>query len=228
MQRIKADKIIKTKRKTLQLRVDGDGKIIVRAPLEAPDGYIDKFIEQRSEWILEKKKEISRKKKEMPRYKFENGEKFKCFGVEYTLRIRNNQEYDLMQKNSNLFLRERARIAGKELIKAWYKDHSKIYFRNRTAFFADQLGLKYNQVKVSNALRKFASCSAKGNLNFSWRLALAPTEIADYIIIHELAHLVEFNHSKRFWKLVGKIMPDYKKKEKWLKDKGHTLYIEGF
>ncbi|MCX6807530.1 MAG: M48 family metallopeptidase, partial [Patescibacteria group bacterium] len=84
---------------------------------------------------------------------------------------------------------------------------------------------KYKQIRVTSAKKRWGSCSHKGNISFSWRLIMATPSIIDYVIVHELAHLREYNHSKKFWQFVAKIIPYYKEQRKWLKDNGYTLIV---
>jgi len=88
----------------------------------------------------------------------------------------------------------------------------------RVAHFADLMELSPTQVKVSSAKSRWGSCSSKGSLNFSWRLMLAGDEVIDYVVVHELAHLREMNHSPRFWAVVEQAMPDYQRRKKLLKE----------
>jgi predicted metal-dependent hydrolase len=82
------------------------------------------------------------------------------------------------------------------------------------------MGVKYERIAIKFQKTRFGSCSTKKNLNFNALVALMPSEILDYVIVHELSHLNQMNHSKAFWQEVEKIIPDYKKKRKWLKDNG--------
>lgn len=84
------------------------------------------------------------------------------------------------------------------------------------------LNVRYNDVKISHTHSRWGSCSSKGTIRLSSRLLLAPLDVIDYVIIHELAHLIEFNHSNKFWKLVKKAMPNYQEKEKWLKENNYV------
>ncbi len=93
----------------------------------------------------------------------------------------------------------------------------------KTAYYAPLVGVQYGRITIRNQKTRWGSCSSKGNLNFNCLLMLAPPEVLDYVIVHELCHRKEMNHSPRFWGEVAKIMPDYKKHEKWLKTEGTKL-----
>ena len=85
------------------------------------------------------------------------------------------------------------------------------------------MGVDYGRITVRDQRTRWGSCSAKGNLNFNWRLILAPGEVLDYVVVHELAHRREMNHSKRFWSLVEMVLPDYERRRRWLKENGEAL-----
>lgn len=93
----------------------------------------------------------------------------------------------------------------------------------KTAHFAPLVGVQYGRITIRNQKTRWGSCSSKGNLNFNCLLMLAPPEVLDYVIVHELCHRKEMNHSPRFWGEVARIIPDYKKHEKWLKTEGTKL-----
>ena len=85
------------------------------------------------------------------------------------------------------------------------------------------MGVTYGRISIREQKTRWGSCSSKGNLNFNWRLIFAPPEVLDYVVVHELAHRKEMNHSKAFYAIVESIMPDYRKWKKWLKENGGTL-----
>ncbi len=93
----------------------------------------------------------------------------------------------------------------------------------RVAYFADILGLEYGRISIRSQRTRWGSCSAKGNLNFNCLLMLVPEEIMDYVVVHELCHLIELNHSAAFWAEVERVLPDYKERRKWLKQNGSAL-----
>lgn len=105
----------------------------------------------------------------------------------------------------------------------WYRDLAAEVVPKRVQFYANQLGLEYSRVRISSAQRIWGSCSARNSLSFSWRLAKAPLEIIDYIVVHELSHTVHRNHGKLFWRIVAKTIPDYQRRRRWLRDNEHLL-----
>lgn len=97
------------------------------------------------------------------------------------------------------------------------------YIPKRAEYFAKKMQITYGRITIRNQKTRWGSCSSKGNLNFNCLLMLAPPDVLDYVVIHELCHRKEMNHSERFWKLVEAEMPDYKEKKKWLKEHGNEL-----
>ena len=97
------------------------------------------------------------------------------------------------------------------------KKEARVYCRQKVDYFADIMGLKYSRITITSAQKRFGSCSTKGNLSFSYRLMLYPEAAREYVIVHELAHLKEMNHSKRFYDIVASVLPDYKNRKRFLK-----------
>ena len=97
--------------------------------------------------------------------------------------------------------------------------------RERLAFYAPRIGVTPGRVAIRDQKTRWGSCSGKGNLNFNWKLIMAPPQCLDYVVVHELCHLLEFNHSPRFWALVSARMPDYEPWKKWLKGHAEDLYL---
>ncbi len=102
-------------------------------------------------------------------------------------------------------------------------EQAKITIPEKVAYYANLLGVSYARITIRNQKTRWGSCSSKGNLNFNCLLMLTPNRIVDYIVVHELCHRLEMNHSKRFWKTVESIIPDYKECEKWLKENGNLI-----
>lgn len=95
----------------------------------------------------------------------------------------------------------------------------------RAAYYAGMLGVTYGRITIRDQKSRWGSCSSRGNLNFTWKLVLAPPEILDYVVVHELCHRLEMNHSAAFWAHVERILPDYQERRSWLKENGWLLEI---
>jgi predicted metal-dependent hydrolase len=114
---------------------------------------------------------------------------------------------------------------GEKLFTTWYKQQARWVIRERVEWFAARYKFIYSQVRISSARTRWGSCSSRGSLSFTWRLVMAPLEVVDYVVAHELAHLRIRNHSPAFWKEVEAILPDYKARQKWLKTNGRLLTL---
>lgn len=137
-------------------------------------------------------------------------------------------EYNLLQKDSIMqsesFFTFNGKIQNtsseKIALTNWYRKQARIYMTERVAHFSEKHGLKYEQIRITSATTRWGSCSGRNNLNFPWRLLMAPKKVIDYVVVHELAHTVHKNHSPRFWKLVESIIPDWKSHRIHLREEG--------
>jgi hypothetical protein len=111
------------------------------------------------------------------------------------------------------------------VFKAWYRQQASRVISERVTGYAAQNGFSYQRVNITGARTRWGSCSARGSLNFTWRLVMAPIRVIDYVVVHELVHLKHKNHSKAFWDEVKRLMPEYQQQIKWLYEHGHTLRL---
>ena len=105
-----------------------------------------------------------------------------------------------------------------------YRDKAREIFEQKVSYYARMMGVSYGRIAIRDQKTRWGSCSGEGNLNFNWRLIFAPAGVLDYVVVHELAHRKEMNHSPRFWKVVEDTMPEYRKYQKWLKENGRGLH----
>jgi predicted metal-dependent hydrolase len=108
---------------------------------------------------------------------------------------------------------------------AWYRDQARTILKKHATAQAANMGLSFGALRITGAQKRWGSCSSKGNLNFSFRIVMAPEEVIRYVVLHELCHLVEQNHSRRFWSLIESNMPEYRKHRTWLGDNGYRLTL---
>jgi len=214
--------VIRSKRKTIALIIQNDGNVQIRAPKFATSQQIQQFVQSKSNWIQTHQKKILKQK--VTTHNYEPGEIFLYLGNEYSLELSKANKIPLVLNNKFQLSRLNNHEAEK-IFKDWYRKRSREIFSERANFFANEHSYKFNKIRISSARTRWGSCSSKGTLSFTWRLVMAPMEIIDYVIIHELVHLKIKNHSSSFWAKVQELEPEYKSKRKWLREMGHQLTL---
>ncbi|MBN8580211.1 MAG: M48 family metallopeptidase [Anaerolineae bacterium] len=220
---IQIDKLVRAKRRTIALILERDGSLTVRAPKRATLLDIHGFITEKTDWILRSREKL----KAMvihPKKEYVDGERFLFLGYEYELRLVPPQR-PALKFDGGFTLSASARERGEVAFTKWYKTQASTVFTERVQFYATQHGFEPKQVKVNSAKTRWGSCTSSGTINFTWRLVMAPLEVIDYVVLHELAHLKVKNHSPHFWKLVESLCPDFKRQRKWLKENGKKLNL---
>lgn len=196
-----------------------------------------KFIESKSNWVLKNFRKIQSRQTIIPTYK--TGSQITLFGkknIELKLipskTLRSNfrfHEPEIPLTNSILELKvpEQSALLHQQFITSclhkFYLQTAREYLTDRTEHFATLLNLNFNQIRLKDTKSRWGSCSAKKNLNYNYRIILAPKPIVDYLVIHEVCHLQHLDHSTNFWNLVASQDPSYREHQKWLKENGHQL-----
>ena len=220
---VSVDQVIRSKRRTIALIVENNGSVTVRAPIRMPESSIREFIEKHVKWVGKKKAELQATVAVLPK-QYLPGEMFLYLGNAYSLEIVRDQK-------KKLVLDDRFRLAEAEqenaetVFQAWYSQQAKQLIVERVEYFADKYQLTYEGITITSARTRWGSCSPKNALSFSWRLIMTPLDVIDYVVVHELAHTVHHNHSKRFWGLVEKILPDFKERRTWLRQYGQQALL---
>lgn len=218
----RAIQTIRSKRRTISIEIKGEGTVLVRAPHYVGEKFIRDFIEKHRLWIEKKLKKLE--KNASPPKKFREGETFLYLGMPCVLRLVDGGA-PLLESNGEFLLAGNVRDRARELFIDWYRKRAADVIAERVAWYAALAGEKYRKVNITGARGRWGSCGIGGNLNFSWRLIMAPLEVVDYVVAHEIAHLAEKNHSKRFWHKVAVLYPEYRTMKKWLRENGHTLEL---
>lgn len=216
--------IVYSKRKTLGITIARDCSVTVRAPFGLDKEKIRSLLESKKSWILEKTHLLQKNsdKCQPPKKELVSGESMPYLGKHYRLQVLNADTEQIMFKQKFVVYKTRQTLMD-SLFKNWYFEKAKQKITQRVAIYAKKLGLEYNAVKITNAKRHWGACTSKRNLIFNWKLIKAPLSVIDYIVVHELAHLIEANHSSRFWRIVKTNCPDYQKAKDWLKQNGEFL-----
>ncbi len=205
-------------RRTIGLKITEEG-LIVHAPKRIFDFQLQKVLKQKADWIT--KKLEARRKNYLPPISWVNSEVLQFLGHDITLLVTANLKNKQPVFDQNKLCISLPNTNDSEAVKRkaiqWYKKQAMQDFGRRLEIFSAKLSVPTPPLRLSNAKSRWGSCSSKGDLRLNWRLLQAPPPIINYVICHELAHLKEMNHSPKFWAVVSKISPDYKKTEKELK-----------
>ena len=224
MTEIKISKIIRSQRRTIGLQVCPDAELIIRAPFSVSAAYINRLVERKRLWIIRQQEFVQRQIRSAREKEFIAGEEFRYLGETYKLYLEPAQCAPLLFDKAFHLAQDCRSRAKQEFIK-WYREQARARITERVNFHSTQAGLQYQKIKISSARRRWGSCSRGSNLNFSWRLVMAPPAVIDYVAAHEVAHLEHKNHSRNFWNKVMVLVPDYKYHRKWLRENGHLLEL---
>lgn len=222
------------KRSSVGLAIDQSMKLDVKAPISSTLEEIEEVLEQKKSWLLDKIHDF-KGQKEAPRDKdFLSGEKLLYNGRRYRLKVKkddskNEPTVSFGQNRFNLLIpdyedEKLQREKSRKAVINWYKNKSQDKLINRAEKYSKEIGVEPKKIKVKSLNKKWGRHKQK-TLEFHWRLILAPTNIQDYVIVHELAHIQEHNHGKRFWSIVGSVLPDYEDRIEWLRVNGRELVI---
>ena len=204
-------KIIRAKRKSISLIIENNGDFIVKAPIKAPESDIYKFINQKQNWIIKKRTE--QLQNAIKPLQVVDGEQIPILGKIYTISIK--EHCNVKVADNLIFI---PAIFSKEKLVNYLKRLAKKFIQQELTATAEMLKLKYESLTINSAKTRWGSCSGSNKLHFTYKLMFCPISVVKYIIVHELCHIKEKNHSKKFWNLVKEYYPIYKQCEKWLKE----------
>lgn len=212
----------RSNRKTASIYVERDGQVTVIVPKSLSESQIDKVLEEKRRWIYESLAEWHDLNSTRVERQFVNGEGFLYLGRSYRLKLVAKQAEPLLLKDGYFCLRADLRPTEKAAaaFRDFYRDKGVVRINERVAYFQTRMGVAPKSVKILDLKNRWASWTPGGNLNFHWKCMMAPLTILDYIVVHELAHLIHPNHSAAFWNQVDKVLADYVDRKEWLRDHG--------
>ena len=221
--------VIRTDRKrSASIYLDGEG-IKVRVPKGLSDSYVRDLIEKKSPWIKRKLREAELGVPPRPK-EFVSGETFSYLGRNYRLKVLSSDTPSLKLKGRYL----EASISGssntqeekvRSLLMDWYQRHAQERLEEKTRRYAKILQVEPNRISVKDYKSRWGSCSTTGDISYNWRIVMAPHRIVDYVVVHELCHLLEHNHSAVYWRHVERIISDFLECRKWLKRNSERLQL---
>lgn len=203
-----------SRRRSMAILIKEDGQVKVYAPKSIPEDKIKHFVYQKSAWIIDGVQRISGRSSGFQKPAYEEDSEFLFLGERHPL---------------GFFFSKGTVPSGKpELIRQalenWYRDQAKEFLAGRVLQWARSMDLEVNEIHVRTQKRLWGCCyPAKKKIHLNWCIIMAPVEAIDYVIVHELCHLFEANHSPRFWKRVAEFYPDYLVQKRWFKDHSHEL-----
>lgn len=212
-------------RKTLNISVERDRSVIVRAPKNTPLEKIDRIVQSKKQWIKDKLNHPQKYPLDYSPKEFISGETLLYLGRNYQLLIKDEDFEDIIF-NQRFLISKKNQSKANDLFKDWYLTKALEKIEPLAEKFAKNLGVSYNECRTSEMKYRWASCTPKNNILFNWRIVKAPMHVLEYLVAHELTHLIESNHTPRFWNIVSIQVPDYEKAKNWLKVNGHLLEID--
>ncbi|MFC1965953.1 M48 family metallopeptidase [Chloroflexota bacterium] len=212
------------KRKKLTISVERDRSVVVHAPESILEEKIHEIVESKRQWIYEKTRHAQKYSvlPHPPGKEVVNGESALYLGRHYLIEITPNSSTEILFEQRFLIP---VFLAGdrKKVLRDWYIGRAKEKILPRAKKFATDLGVKFANAKIVDNRYRWGSCTTKDNVNFNWRLIKAPMYVVDYVIVHELAHLLEGNHTPRFWNITRAQSPKMEKAKQWLLENGQLL-----
>ncbi|MCP5205747.1 MAG: M48 family metallopeptidase [Hahellaceae bacterium] len=221
-----------SKRKTLGIYVSS-GVVEVRAPVGAAHKWIDSFVREKADWI--EAKLVQQQGKAQEAFRLEDEADITVLGELYQIRVVQGRKNSVDCEPGFLTFTVRdgfsplSTVTLEPLFSRWLRNLATDYMVPKAVEFAEALGVRQRlqNVRFRRTKTKWGHCSNRGVIQFNWLIMLAPAEVVEYLIVHEVCHLVHLNHSAAYWALVATLCPDYRQRRKWLRDNEHRYRIIG-
>lgn len=221
-----------SRRGTLSISVYPDNTVVVAAPERISDDEIMRFVEKKADWVHKRMSINVEKQKEIVPRRFVTGEKLLYLGKEHSLIVEEAILAGVVLEGDNISVRIRPgtppELRGqmiKRQLSLWYVHLSLAKIRERVRHYVTVIGVRPRTVKIKSLRSRWGSCSCRGGVNFAWNIIMADEKILDYLVVHELCHLVHHDHSAEYWQLVARFIPNYRERRKWLKENGRRLTL---
>ena len=217
--------LILSRRKTIGLTFERDSRLVVRAPEGTTSAQVQAVLDRKALWLYRQRRRSERYPANPRRKEFVTGESLLYLGRHYRLEVGLGPS-EGVRFHGKFEISECQREQAPALLRRWYEEHAMRRLTARAHAFSRQLGVTFNQLHVSDLKYRWGSCTPQNNLNFNWRIIKAPAFVLDYLVVHELAHLLEPNHTRRFWTIVAVQIPRWEEAKAWLKQYGELLETE--
>jgi predicted metal-dependent hydrolase len=215
--------LVYSQRRTIAITVERDRRVVVYAPHRAPQESVAAAVQRKQAWIWSKVRDPYKYAVRKTQKEFVAGEAFLFLGQNYSLELVPGTRDGVRAIGRCFELSRIHRHRGRELFREWYVDEARKRIPPRVVAIAKAMGTEVQRVSVRELKYQWASCTPSRRLSFSWRIIQAPSLVVEYLIVHELAHLLEPNHSDRFWNIVAVHAPAWEKAKDWLRQHGSRL-----
>jgi len=220
--------IVRSRRATADVIIERDGSILVRAPEWASDEEVADIVASKNYWIYKGLAEWRDLNATRVLREYRGGEGFLYLGRSYRLTLCSDQDEPLQLRNGRFSLQrdlvEKGEIeAAREAFRGFYTARGRERLKSRVYYFAPKVGVSPSGLDVRELGNRWASCSTLGRLAFNWKCMMAPQTVIDYIVVHELCHFHERDHTQAFWNEVDKLLPDFRERKEWLRRYGAGL-----
>lgn len=209
-------------RRTLGLTIERDGRLVVSAPIGCSSAVLESFVREKRFWLFTKLSEKQALREEIRPREFVGGEGFPYLGRSYRLRLVEDLDVPVKLEHGRFLLRSRDAVDGRAVLVKWYSARAKRWLEERITRFTPRVGKQPSSLGVRDLGFRWGSCGRDGQLSFHWATILLPPALIDYVIVHELAHLLEAKHTPRFWSAVERAMTDYEARRTRLAELGHA------
>jgi predicted metal-dependent hydrolase len=227
-------RIIASKRRTMAVQVTKEGEVVVRLPYHVSAAAGHRMVVENKDWLYRQLWKIHKKLSEKQEFHWIDGASVLLFGTSVVLHVSADpfkKNYIVRETGTGILVtgpfyegrESECELRIKEEMKLWYRKRAKGFLEEKTIGWAALMKVTFERISIRDQATRWGSCSGKGNLNFNWRLVLLPEELADYVVVHELAHRLHMNHSRQFWSVVAQVLPDYLDRRKALKYWGEKL-----
>lgn len=201
--------------------IDVYGNIELRVPKSTTDVQIQDLIESKWSWIVKKQLEQKEKTKGFKEKNYQEAEELLYLGRHYPIKIVVNASSStasvrFVDEVLEISVQSHDETVIKKLMVKFYKQQCKRLVETRIKVYQSYFKVKPKNIKITSNKQNWGTCNSLRELTFNWKLAMAPLDVIDYVVIHEMCHMVHMNHDRSFWRLVGKYMPDYEEKQAWL------------
>jgi len=222
--------LIYKKRKTMGIYVDLYGHVELRVPTGTSMEMIEKLLEDKKDWIFAKSKEQQERTKGFKVKEYNDGETFLYMGKNYPICITIEEkvagDYAVLEEDClHLYVKEQSEERIRQTLKRFYYQQCKALAESRIKIYQPLFKTKPREIKITDNKKTWGTCNSNFQLTFNWKLAMAPLESIDYVVVHEMCHMVHLNHDRSFWRLVGKILPDYEERQAWLHQSSWKMVI---